>query len=104
MKVWAESFYSSRAWKECRESYLVSQHYLCERCNDVAKVVHHKKYLTSNNISDPFVSLAHNNLEALCQDCHNREHHGNKRERIDLGYRFDEAGNIVYAPHGIPRG
>lgn len=76
--------------------------YLCERCskhNDpvVAKVVHHKIYLTKQNINDISISLSWENLESLCQDCHNKEHHQNKNKR----YCFDEDGNIIYSPHKI---
>lgn len=32
------------------------------------------------------------NLEALCQDCHNKEHHKQERHKR---YRFDENGGIL---------
>lgn len=70
----------------------MSQHYLCERCGEPAKVVHHRRYLTRENINNPSISLAWNNLEALCQDCHNKEHHAAERK---IRYKFDENGNIL---------
>lgn len=92
MKAWASCFYISRSWEETRAAYLMSQDYICERCGQPAKIVHHKRYLTRENINDPSVTLAWDNLEALCQDCHNREHHKRmKRGRC----RFDEDGNII---------
>ena len=97
MKEWAKTFYKSKNWELCRASKLREVHGICERCGGIAKVVHHKIYLTPDNIDDPTVTLDHANLEALCQDCHNREHHGG--EPPNLGYSFDEDGNIVYAPH-----
>ena len=96
MKEWAESFYYGKSWKRCRESYKKTVYGLCERCGDIAHVVHHKTYLTPENISDPTVTLGFDNLEALCTDCHNREHHGG--DAPDVGYAFDPDGNIVYAP------
>lgn len=91
-KKYSAKFYKSKSWRKCRESYLISKHYLCERCNEVAKVVHHKKYITKTNIYNPEVTLAFDNLEALCQDCHNKEHHINKEK---FKYKFDDEGNII---------
>lgn len=92
MKEWAKQFYKGRQWEEVRRAYLMSQHYLCERCGEPAKVVHHRRYLTRENINNPSISLAWNNLEALCQDCHNKEHHAAERK---IRYKFDENGNIL---------
>jgi len=97
MKEWAKGFYYNKTWKNCRKSYMKTQQGICERCQGIADVVHHKIQLAPGNINDPTVTLDHANLEALCQDCHNREHHGG--DAPDLGYTYDEGGNIVYAPH-----
>lgn len=40
----------------------------------MAVICHHKTYLTPGNINDPDIALSWTNLEALCQDCHNKEH------------------------------
>lgn len=53
---------------------MMSQHYVCERCGRPAVICHHKKYLNDKNFMDPSISLSFDNLEALCQDCHNKEH------------------------------
>lgn len=92
MKEWARSLYLSVAWERTRMSYLMSQDYICERCGNPAKVVHHRKHVTRKNINDPDITLNWGNLEALCQDCHNKEHHGRKPK---LRYRFDSDGNIL---------
>ena len=47
MKAWAEQFYNSDAWRACREGFLQSKGYLCERCSTpdnpvVAKIAHHR--------------------------------------------------------------
>ena len=52
---------------------------LCERCLEKglivpAVIVHHKTYITPNNITDPNIVLNFDNLEALCKNCHNYEH------------------------------
>lgn len=78
-------FYKSKAWELCRKSYL-SEHSLCERCYakgyiTPAKIVHHKIYLSEKNINDPSITLNFDNLEALCLECHNKEHFKSKTKR-----------------------
>lgn len=109
MKQWAKSFYLSTAWEQTRAAYLMSQDYICERCGEPAKIVHHKRWLNRENINDAGVTLCWDNLEALCQDCHNKEHHKQERQRR---YRFDADGGILppieknnlrgQIPRGIP--
>lgn len=96
MKQWAKSFYGSTAWENTREAFLKSKDGLCERClqrGDIvpAKIVHHKHKLNEKNIQDPNVTLSFDNLEALCQDCHNKEHHRQKNRR----YAFDSLGRVI---------
>lgn len=95
MKEWAKSFYKSRAWRKCRDAFFIAKHGLCERCSGPGKIVHHKIWLTPDNINDPDISLDWNNLELLCQTCHNREHHS--VSPVAEGLRFDEQGNLVRA-------
>ena len=78
-EAFAKTFYKSISWKRCRKAYLDSVGWLCERCAKEGKIVpadhvHHKVRLTPENINDPTVSLNHDNLEALCIDCHTQEH------------------------------
>jgi len=61
----------------------------------MAKIAHHKTYLTSDNIHDANISLAWANLEALCQDCHNREHHATERVQR---YKFGKGGDLLPLP------
>lgn len=93
MKPWAKSFYKGKAWRQCRDAFFISRHGLCERCSGPGKIVHHKIYLTPDNINDPDVSLNWSNLELLCQDCHNKEHHGEKATRDDV--MFDSDGDLI---------
>ena len=92
MKEWAEWFYKSKEWKETRKAYLES-HFLCERCGEPAKIVHHKKPITRANIHDPNITLNWDNFEAVCQDCHNKEHHATKKKTVR--YLFDVNGNMI---------
>jgi 5-methylcytosine-specific restriction protein A len=93
MKDWAKSFYKSKAWRDCRDAYFISKHGLCERCGRPGKIVHHKKYLTPENINDPYITLSFENLELMCQDCHNREHMSG--DVTAEGLCFNEHGELV---------
>ena len=95
MKEFAKAFYKSKAWQNTRKAYAASVGGLCERCLRVGlyragEIVLHKEPLTPANINDPAVSLAWNNLELLCRDCHGKAHGSVKR------YKVDEIGRIVF--------
>jgi 5-methylcytosine-specific restriction enzyme A len=94
VKAWAKSFYKGRAWRKCRDTYFAYRHGLCERCPNPGKIVHHKVWLTPENINDPTISLNFEKLELLCQDCHNKEHHANG-DVVGEGLMFDENGDLV---------
>lgn len=89
----SESFYRQKAWKDCRNAYMSSKHYICERCGDVATICHHKEWLNDMNVLDPLIAYGFDNLEALCQTCHNKEHFG--KGTIDDELKFDKNGNVT---------
>lgn len=93
-KDYAKQFYKSTAWKKCRASYFAYRHGLCERCRNPGKIVHHKQYITPDSINDPDITLSFSNLELLCQDCHNREHHEMYSPVVE-GLMFDENGDLI---------
>ena len=97
MKQYAKAFYKSAAWEQTRAAYLKSVGGLCERCLKKglitpAEIVHHKIYITPENINKPEIILSWDNLEALCQRCHNVEHFSDGQERR---YEFDELGRVM---------
>lgn len=99
MKEWAEWFYKGSRWLHTREDYLTSIDGLCERCSTdddpvVANIVHHKVYLTPDNIRNAEIAYSWDNLEGLCQTCHNREHHGTKSAT--------ESRPVIFDKHGQP--
>ena len=94
-KEWAEWFYKSKAWIECRESYYISQHGICERCQGAGLIVHHKIYLTPENINNTNITLNWDNLELVCQRCHNQEHHGGDEDMTAEGLTFNQWGELV---------
>lgn len=99
-KEYAKSFYKSKAWLSCREGFINSKHGLCERCKSkgkyvAGKIVHHKTYITPENINDPYITLSFENLELLCSSCHNKEHGESKEPLLREGLIFDENGQLV---------
>ena len=91
-QAWQREFYDSPQWRRCRESYLKSQGYICERCGDVATMVHHKVYLTNRNYQNAELSLGFGNLMAVCMECHNTIHH---RKAAESRYIVDEHGRVI---------
>lgn len=104
MKEYAKSFYHSTAWKKTRQAVIKRANGLCERCKAKGKfvpgaIVHHKKYITPANIHDANVTLNLDNLEYICDDCHNKEHKAKHDER----YRFDSNGKLLPPINQAPR-
>lgn len=95
-KDYAKAFYHSKKWKDTQLSYMVSQNYICERCGSLARIVHHKKYITSNNINNPDITLNWSNLEALCMNCHTNEHL--KSGICSNEVRFTDSGDLIKSP------
>lgn len=89
-KDYAKAFYLSEAWQRTRKAYYISKCGLCERCGAPGDIVHHRRYITPQNIHDPHITLDFRNLELLCIDCHNKEHSGKPTR-----YSFDKSGNII---------
>lgn len=93
-KEWAKRFYKSKAWRECRQSYMSKVHGLCEHCSGIGYILDHIKELNPNNINDPNITLNHENLQFLCLPCHNTKTF-QKYSPIREGCYFDSDGNIL---------
>lgn len=96
MKEYAKGFYKSDAWKRARKIVIARSNGLCERClaaglHRPGYIVHHKTYITPGNINNTDITLNPDNLEYVCEDCHNKEHKSKGPER----YRFDSRGNLL---------
>ena len=88
MEKWSSAFYNSKAWKNCRSAYAQSVGGLCEWCLKEGKytpgeIVHHKTFITPNNITDPSITLNFDNLVLLCRDHHAEAHSTPKRYKVD---------------------
>lgn len=94
---WTKGFYTSKAWKQNSKAYLSSVDGLCERCRAAGRlvpavIVHHRIHLTPELMKDPNMTMGWNNLEALCRDCHNKEHF---REQKEQRYAFGPDGSLL---------
>lgn len=91
----SKKFYNSKAWKITRRNFIASKMGICERCGKPNSVqVHHKEYLTPLNIGNPDVTLNFDNLELLCRECHQKEHH-EKYSPAAWGLEFDQNGDLI---------
>lgn len=94
-REFSKAFYNSKEWKRTREAYISSRFGICERCGKAnSKQVHHKQYLTELNINNPDITLSYENLELLCDNCHQREHH-EKHSATEWGLCFDDNGDLI---------
>lgn len=100
-KEYAKAFYKSDSWKKCRAAYIKYRGGLCERCYaqgivKAGKIVHHKHYITPDNINNPLITTDFNNLELLCKECHDSEHdvHFEPR-RCKKRFTIDEYGRVT---------
>lgn len=104
-----KDFYNSKAWKDVRKNVWLKQHLLCNRCGKPVYVdgisdylpkekrrigiVHHKIYLDNINVYDDNIALNEDNLEGICKECHEEEHHQDIANR--KGYMFNDDGELV---------
>lgn len=92
-REFAKHIYNSQKWKKLREYIFVKQHGCCARCGGVKNLqVHHKIWLTPNNINDMDIVYGEDNLELLCHDCHALEHL--KKSPTREGLKFNEFGEL----------
>ncbi|MGI6042125.1 MAG: HNH endonuclease [Candidatus Alectryocaccobium sp.] len=73
-------FYVSAEWRTLATAARVQQHNECQRCKargyyKACEIVHHKRYVKKF----PQLALDPDNLECLCKECHEEEHHKNEK-------------------------
>lgn len=89
-----DKIYHTQAWRKLRQLKYHQEHGLCERCGMPGDIVHHKIYITKDNVDDPDITMNIDNLELLCIECHNKEHF-EKNSPVRDGLGFDENGNLI---------
>ncbi len=90
-----KQFYTTKAWRSLTYKIKVERGGRCERCGDRPPyfsnlIGHHKEHLTEENVDEASVSLNPDNIEIICQRCHNKEHRR-------FGYK-----SSVYIVYGSP--
>jgi len=92
-REFAKKFYKSKEWQKCRQ-YVFNKYYgLCGDCGKIGQEVHHKEFLTPDNITDSYISLGEDNLILLCKECHHTRHNKRVITREDLV--FNEFGELI---------
>ena len=100
-KDFAKSFYNSKRWQQCRNSYIAKRIAIdggaCEECRrQQGYIVHHKVILTQSNINDPDIALNHEKMKYVCKDCHDEyEGHGVGHGKVKPLCIFDEHGQPI---------
>ena len=99
-KEWAEGFYKSKPWRQCRAGYIAERKRIdggvCECChNALGYIVHHKILLTPENIVAPDIALNWKHLSFECKDCHDQHEGHGVSMRCDPVVAFDEDGDVV---------
>ena len=91
-----DPFYYSRPWRKLRIAVLQRDNYLCVRCLAKyriapAKIVHHIKPRQEY----PELELEIDNLESLCNGCHEAEHpdrFGNSKKANEGAVKAEQSG------------
>jgi len=99
-REFSKKFYRSKAWQQCRASYIASVHGLCESClkkNIVnpGYIVHHTVKITPENINDPSITLNHKLLRYDCLECHNADELNEHGFKSQARCMFDIEGNVI---------
>jgi 5-methylcytosine-specific restriction endonuclease McrA len=71
--------YKTAEWEKVRQFVIVRALGLCERCKakgiiKPGKIVHHTEWLTDRNKKEWRIAYNPDNLEYICNDCHEEEH------------------------------
>lgn len=91
-----KSFYASSQWQKLRLALIAERGPICQQCgktiaNPYDLIAHHKIELTVENVHDASVSLNPDNVELICHDCHDREHHR-------FAHQGEHNAYLVYGP------
>lgn len=111
-----QSFYASSKWRNLRLNLILERSkengVICEKCgksiiNQLDIHAHHKKELTIDNYKDSNISLNPDNIELICHDCHDKEHHrfGYKPpKKVYLVYGSPLSGKKTFVKENMERG
>lgn len=95
-KEYSKAFYNSNSWRKLRRYICESRNWTCEECGGYGDQVHHIIEINPDNINNPEITLNENNLQLLCEECHNSKRRTDSV--VNDGLMFDYFGNLVKAP------
>lgn len=105
-REFSRRLYKSKEWERVREQAIrrpvelvngrICPPGMCERCWRAGKavpaeIVHHKVFLTPDNVSDPRIALGLDNLMRVCRDCH-----------AEIHYPADSSPRVGFDANGRP--
>ena len=97
-------FYTSRQWSEFRRRLVLERGSVCEHCgqpimNSFDLILHHKIFLTEENVNDYEISLNSENIQIVHHKCHNEIHErfGSYTRHIYLVYGPPGSGKTTFA-------
>lgn len=92
----AFTFYHTARWRKLRKYIISRDGGMCVYCGQRGDIAHHKIPVDESNCNSPDIVWNTDNLECVCQDCHNRIHHGDPDNAACVdGYGFDADGNLI---------
>lgn len=107
-----DDFYRTEEWYRVAEQIKLESGGKCAKCGVIVPdwrrlIVHHYKiHLTQENMKDASISLNRNNLQAVCFDCHNKEHNrfGHSNQKVYIVYGSPCAGKSTWVKDHMKRG
>ena len=95
-QAWAMALYQSKAWRDLRQALIIERGLRCEQCgklvsNPSEMIGDHIHELTPDNVHDPAIALNPDNVQLICEDCHNKKHK-----------RFGHNSKAVFIIYGPP--
>lgn len=87
-------FYNTDKWRKLRQLVINRAGGICEVCTvNKGTIAHHIEWVNDNNVHNVYIVWNINNLQCVCQDCHNKIHM--KASSTAEGYIFID-GDLVY--------
>ena len=82
-----EDIYKTKQWENVRQYVIARDQGLCVECKKRGiikpfKIIHHIVWLTDDNKHDWNIAYNPNNLECLCNDCHEKIHKRNTETHL----------------------
>lgn len=91
-KAWQKKFYNGDEWKKIRNRIRKKYRMKCCHCHKLIRgrsIVDHIIEVTPDNKFDRNITMNEDNLQLLCQDCHNTKTFKSKEINFEIDERAD---------------